>query len=160
TIQVDFQLPERFGLEYTDEHGERQRPVMIHRALFGSVERFVGVLVEHFAGAFPTWLAPVQSVVVPIADRHVSYARWVADELRLRGIRAEVDDSDNTMGAKIRNHQMQKVPYMLVVGDNESGSATVSVRTRAGEEHRDVKVTELVEALSAEIAERRLEPSF
>ncbi|MFN2388267.1 MAG: threonine--tRNA ligase [Actinomycetota bacterium] len=159
TIQLDFQLPERFGLEYTDEDGARKRPVMIHRALYGAIERFMGVLVEHLAGAFPTWLAPVQAAVVPIADRHVGYARSVADDLSAVGLRVEVDDSDNTMGAKIRHHQMQKVPYMLVVGDNEAGSGTVSVRLRSGEERRDVEVGAFRAALLDEVAERKLEPS-
>jgi len=154
TIQVDFQLPERFGLEYTDEHGDRKRPVMVHRALFGSVERFVGVLVEHFAGAFPTWLAPVQVAIVPIADRHVDYGRAIATKLRNKGVRVEVDASDNTMGAKIRNHQLQKVPYMLVVGDNEAESHTISVRRRTGTESRDVKVDDFIESISKEIAAR------
>jgi threonyl-tRNA synthetase len=160
TIQVDFNHPERFGLEYTDEHGERIRPVMIHRALFGSVERFTGVLVEHFAGAFPTWLAPVQAVLIPIADRHVAYARTVEQRLRAAGVRAEVDDSTDTMGAKIRRQQMQKVPYMLVVGDDEAGNDTVSLRRRSGKETRGVPVAELVDGLTAEIAERRVEASL
>ncbi len=133
TIQVDLNLPERFGLEYIDEHGERIRPVMIHRALFGSVERFTGVLVEHFAGAFPTWLAPVQAVLIPIADRHVEYARAVVARLREVLLRAEVDEADDTMGAKIRRNQLQKVPYMLVVGDKEAEAGTVAVRERSGE---------------------------
>jgi threonyl-tRNA synthetase len=157
TIQVDFQLPERFGLEYTDEHGERKRPVMIHRALYGSVERFVGVLVEHFAGAFPTWLAPLQAAVIPIADRHVEYATEVADRLRQSRVRVEVDDSDNTMGAKIRHHQLQKVPYMLVVGDDEAASKTVAVRRRTGEETRGVTLDDLAMKLSSEIETRALE---
>ena len=157
TIQVDFQEPDRFGLEYIDEHGERRRPVMIHRALFGSVERFIGVLVEHFAGAFPTWLAPVQVALVPIADRHADYAREVETRLRTRGARVVLDDSDNTMGAKIRNHQLHKVPYMLVVGDREAESETVSVRRRTGEERRGVKVDDFVEAITKEIAARAVE---
>ena len=156
TIQVDFQTPDRFGIEYTDEKGERVTPVMIHRALFGSVERFMGVLVEHFAGAFPTWLAPVQTVLVPIADRHADYANGVAERLRARNVRVEVDTSDNTMGAKIRHHQLQKVPYMLVVGDNEQSSDTVSVRRRSGEEERDVKVDSFVDEIVADIVERRV----
>ncbi|MDQ3940373.1 MAG: threonine--tRNA ligase [Actinomycetota bacterium] len=156
TIQVDFQMPERFGLEYVDEHGDRLRPVMVHRALYGSIERFTGILVEHFAGAFPTWLAPVQAALIPIADRHVAYAREVADRLRTAGVRVEVDDSDNTMGAKIRHHQLQKVPYMLVVGDNEADSQTLSVRTRAGDETRDVPIDNFVNELRTEIADRKL----
>ncbi|CAN5690743.1 threonine--tRNA ligase [soil metagenome] len=159
TIQVDFQTPERFDIEYVDKQGERKRPVMIHRALFGAVERFMGVLVEHFAGAFPTWLAPVQAVVIPIADRHLEYARSVEAKLRARRARAETDDSGNTMGAKIRNQQLQKVPYMLVVGDDEASDGTVSVRRRTGEETRGVAVDEFVDALVEEIAERRVDLS-
>jgi threonyl-tRNA synthetase len=160
TIQVDFQMPDRFGLEYTDDSGARRRPVMVHRALYGAIERFVGVLVEHFAGAFPTWLAPVQAVVVPVADRHLDYARDVVRILAAGGIRSEVDDSDNTVGAKIRHHQLQKVPYMLVVGDKEGAAGTVSVRRRTGEETRDVAVADLIEKLKSEIADKRVEPSI
>ncbi len=159
TIQVDFQTPDRFGLEYTDEKGERVTPVMIHRALFGSVERFVGVLVEHFAGAFPTWLAPVQVALVPIADRHVAYAKIVQERLAGRSVRARVDDSDDTMGAKIRRHQLHKVPYMLIVGDDESATDTVSVRRRTGDESRGVEVSDFVERIAAEINERAVELS-
>jgi threonyl-tRNA synthetase len=156
TIQLDFQEPERFELEYVDENGERQRPVMIHRALYGSIERFMGVITEHFAGAFPTWLAPVQAALIPIADRHVAYARDVADRLANAGVRVEIDDSDNTMAAKIRHHQLQKVPYMLVVGDKEAESETVSVRTRSGEETHDVPVGDFVVDLIEEIRTRRV----
>ena len=159
TIQVDFQTPERFALEYIDDEGERKRPVMVHRALFGSVERFVGVLVEHFGGAFPTWLAPVQAVLVPIADRHVEYARAVAGRLTRGGIRVEVDDGADTIGAKIRRHQLQKVPYMLVVGDDEASADTVSVRRRSGHETRGVALDEFFEKLRVEIDDRRVEPS-
>ena len=159
TIQVDFQTPERFALEYIDDEGERKRPVMVHRALFGSVERFVGVLVEHFGGAFPTWLAPVQAVLVPIADRHVEYARAVAGRLTRGGIRVEVDDGPDTIGAKIRRHQLQKVPYMLVVGDDEASADTVSVRRRSGHETRGVALDEFFEKLRVEIDDRRVEPS-
>ncbi|MEA2434412.1 MAG: threonyl-tRNA synthetase [Actinomycetota bacterium] len=151
TIQVDFQTPDRFGIEYIDEHGERQRPVMIHRALFGSIERYMGILVEHFAGAFPTWLAPVQAVVIPIADRHLEYANSVAARLKEERVRVEVDDSDNTMGSKIRHQQMQKVPYMLVVGDNEAEADSVSVRLRSGEEERGVKVDDFLDRVTTEI---------
>jgi threonyl-tRNA synthetase len=160
TIQVDFQTPDRFDIEYVDEHGERVRPVMIHRALYGSVERFVGVLVEHFAGAFPTWLAPKQVSVIPIADRHAAYGHEVAAQLRALGVRVDLDDADDTMGSKIRHHQMQKVPYMLVVGDKEASSRTVSVRRRSGEEERGVDVDEFAQKLIAEIAARAVEPSI
>ncbi len=117
TVQVDFLLPERFDLAYTGEDGQKHRPVMIHRAPFGSMERFVGILIEHFNGAFPLWLSPVQAVMIPITDNHVAYANEVAAELRAKGMRVEVDDSNNRMNAKIRNAQLLKVPYMLVVGD-------------------------------------------
>ncbi|MGH2754368.1 MAG: threonine--tRNA ligase [Actinomycetota bacterium] len=160
TIQADFLLPDRFGLEYTDQDGSRQQPVMVHRALYGSIERFIGVLVEHFAGAFPTWLSPVQTAVIPIADRHLDYAQKVAETLKMSGMRVEVDDSDNTMGAKIRNHQLQKVPYMLIVGDNEAESGTVSVRSRSGQEHRDVQVDGFVATVADETARRAVELSY
>ena len=156
TIQVDLNLPDRFGLEYVDENGDRKRPVMIHRALYGALERFMGVITEHFAGAFPTWLAPLQAVVIPIADRHNVYAEDVTAKLRGSGIRVQTDLSDNTMGSKIRHHQMQKVPYMLVVGDNEAEAGTVSVRRRSGDEDRGVKVEDFIEDVAAEISSRSL----
>ncbi len=160
TIQVDFQLPERFGLEYVDARGERMRPVMIHRALYGAIERFMGVLVEHFAGAFPTWLSPVQAVVIPIADRHLEYADEVAAASAARSLRVEVDRSDNTMGAKIRHQQLQKVPYMVVVGDTEVESKTVSIRRRSGEASHGTPLDDFVNGLAEEVAERRLELSL
>jgi threonyl-tRNA synthetase len=160
TIQADFQLPERFELEYVDDNGQRQRPVMIHRALYGSVERFIGVLVEHFAGAFPTWMSPVQAVLIPIADRHVEYAAKVEQQLREAGVRVHIDESDDTMGAKIRHQQMNKVPYMLIVGDQEAESETVSVRPRTGDEKRGMPVSEFVDAIRTEIAERAVELSL
>jgi threonyl-tRNA synthetase len=130
TIQVDFNNPNRFGLEYIGEDGKAHQPIMVHRALLGSLERFFGVLVEHHAGAFPLWLAPVQAVVVPVAERHHDYGRAVAEKLRARGVRVQVDDRSEKMGYKIREAQVQKVPYMLVVGDKEVGAGTVSVRHR------------------------------
>ena len=142
TVQVDFLLPERFELEYTGTDGQKHRPVMIHRAPFGSMERFVGILIEHFNGAFPLWLAPVQAVVVPITDRHVAYARQVAAALRPAGMRIEVDDSGNRMNAKIRNAQLQKVPYMLVVGDREAEEGAVAVRTRNNEDRGDMSLAD------------------
>ena len=135
TIQVDrVMLPERFDLHYIDEHGQRQRPVAIHRAIYGSLERFIGVLIEHFAGAFPLWCAPVQAVVIPIADRHIEAAEELAPVLRGAGLRVEVDDSSNRMQNKIRLAQEQKVPYMVVLGDREIEARTASPRTRAGEQ--------------------------
>ena len=134
TIQFDFNLPERFDMSYIGEDGKEHRPYMIHRALLGSLERFFGVLVEHYGGAFPVWLAPVQAVVIPIADRHLEYAEKVRDELVSGGIRVEVDARPERMNLKIREAQLKKVPYMLVVGDSEQASAAVSVRTRGGDE--------------------------
>ena len=135
TIQIDLtMLPERFDLTYIDEAGQPQRPIAIHRAIYGSLERFIGILVEHFAGAFPLWLAPVQAVVIPIADRHVEAAEEFAGVLRSRDLRVEVDDSSNRMQYKIRTAQEQKVPYMVVLGDREIEARTASPRTRAGEQ--------------------------
>jgi len=135
TIQVDLvMLPERFDLTYTDDEGKEQRPIAIHRAIYGSLERFIGILVEHFAGAFPLWLAPVQAVVIPIADRHIDAARELAGVLRERGLRVEVDETSNRMQYKIRAAQEQKVPYMVVLGDREIEARTASPRTRAGEQ--------------------------
>ncbi|MCI0575657.1 MAG: threonine--tRNA ligase [Chloroflexi bacterium] len=145
TVQVDFLLPERFGLEYTGEDGRPHRPVMIHRAPFGSMERFVGILIEHFNGAFPLWLAPVQAVVIPITDNHLAYARQVAAELRTDGLRVEVDDSNTRMNAKIRQAQLQKVPYMLVIGDREMEGGQVAVRTRNNEDRGATPVAEFKE---------------
>ena len=134
TIQFDFNLPERFQIEYTGEDGQPHRPYMVHRALLGSVERFFGVLIEHYAGAFPLWLAPVQAVVIPIADRHAAYAQQVAARLGAAGLRVEVDERGERMQAKIREAQLQKVPFMLVVGDKEAEAGAVSVRRRSGED--------------------------
>jgi threonyl-tRNA synthetase len=130
TVQVDYVLPERFELEYIGEDGQPHRPVMIHRAPFGSLERFVGLLIEHFAGAFPLWLAPVQAVVIPIADRHQEYAATVKQRLSDAGWRVDVDARNERMQSKIRDAQMQKVPYMLVVGDKEAAAEAVAVRSR------------------------------
>ena len=142
TVQVDYNLPERFDLSYIGADNQPHRPVMIHRAPFGSMERFVGILIEHFNGAFPLWLAPVQVVMVPITDRHVPYANKVAAELRAAGMRVEVDASNGRMNAKIRNAQLQKVPYMLVVGDKEEAAGAVAVRTRDNEDRGAVSAAE------------------
>ena len=134
TIQFDFNLPERFDVEYIGEDGGRHRPFMVHRALLGSMERFFGVLIEHYGGAFPLWLAPVQAVVIPIADRHFDYADSVARQLREAGLRVEVDRRPERMNAKIRHAQLQKVPYMLVVGDKEAEAGAAAVRLRSGDD--------------------------
>jgi len=130
TIQVDFHNPDRFGLEYIGEDGKPHQPVMIHRALLGSLERFFGVLIEHYGGAFPLWLAPTQAVVIPVTERHVAYAADVAIALKAKGVRVTVDDRNEKLGYKIREAQVQKIPYMLVVGDKEVEARTVSVRHR------------------------------
>ncbi|MFN2223099.1 MAG: His/Gly/Thr/Pro-type tRNA ligase C-terminal domain-containing protein, partial [Candidatus Promineifilaceae bacterium] len=156
TVQVDFLLPERFELEYTGEDGQKHRPVMIHRAPFGSLERFIGILIEHFNGAFPLWLSPVQVVMIPITDRHVDYARQVAEALKHSGLRVEVDDSNNRMNAKIREAQLQKVPYMLVVGDREAEAGTVAVRTRDNEDRGATSVSKFKEHALALIASRSM----
>ena len=131
TIQLDFQMPERFELEYVGEDGEKHRPVMIHRALLGSIERFIGVITEHFAGAFPTWLSPVQVKVLPVTDRAAGYADEIQKKLDAMGFRVEVDHRSEKIGRKIRDGQMEKVPYMLVVGDRDMENGTVSPRHRA-----------------------------
>ncbi|WP_367139046.1 threonine--tRNA ligase [Saccharothrix sp. HUAS TT1] len=154
TIQVDFNLPERFELEYTGPDGSRQRPVMIHRALFGSVERFFGVLTEHYAGAFPAWLAPVQVVGIPIADEHVDHLLAVAKQLRAKGIRVEVDASDDRMQKKIRNHTTQKVPFMLLAGGKDVEQGAVSFRFRDGTQVNGVPVDRAVETVVDWVARR------
>ncbi|MDQ3483897.1 MAG: threonine--tRNA ligase [Actinomycetota bacterium] len=156
TIQLDFNLPERFELEYTASDGSRRRPVMIHRALFGSIERFLGVLTEHYAGAFPPWLAPVQVTAIPIADRHDDYLSEVAAQLRGRGIRVEVDRSDDRMQKKIRNAQLQKVPFMLIAGDRDVEDGAVSFRYRSGEQDNGVPVDEAVTRI-CDAVDRRLQ---
>ncbi len=154
TIQCDFNLPERFDMWYIGSDGERHRPVMIHRTVLGSMERFIGGLIEHYAGAFPVWLAPVQAVVIPIADRHHDYARGVVAQLKAAGIRAEANLNDTRMQAKIREGQVQKVPYMLVVGDRDIEAAAVSVRLRSGEDLKSMPVDRFA-ALAAEVRDRR-----
>ena len=155
TIQLDFNLPELFELEYQAADGSRQRPVMIHRALFGSVERFIGVLTEHYVGAFPPWLAPVQVVGIPISERHVEYLSEVAARLRAAGVRVEIDASDDRMQKKIRNAQKQKVPFMLIAGDDDVAAGAVSFRYRSGEQRNGVPVEQAVADIVAAIAERR-----
>jgi len=154
TIQFDFNLPQRFGLEYVAEDGTRKQPLMVHRALFGSVERFFGVLIEHYAGAFPAWLAPVQVVLIPISERHAEYANKVAAQLKEAGVRVEVDARNEKMNAKIREHALQKVPYLLVVGDKEAAAGGVNVRTRGKEKTEDMSASGFVEHVKRVIAEK------
>ena len=154
TLQLDFNLPERFDLNYTASDGERRRPVMIHRALFGSVERFFGVLLEHYAGAFPTWLAPVQACVLPVAEEHASYAGEVAATLRAAGFRVRLGASDDPLGKRIRNAKLEKIPYVLVVGGDDAAAGTVGVNTRAGKPERDVPISTLLKQMHSDASGR------
>jgi threonyl-tRNA synthetase len=154
TVQFDFNLPQRFGLEYVAEDGSRKQPVMVHRALYGSVERFFGVLIEHYAGAFPVWLSPVQAVMIPISERHAEYANKVADQLKAVGVRVHVDARNEKMNAKIREHAMQKVPFLLVVGDKEAEAGNVNVRTRGKEKTEDMPAVEFVEKIKGLIEQK------
>jgi len=159
TVQCDFALPERFEMEYMGEDNRRHRPVMVHRAILGSIERFSGVLIEHYAGAFPLWLAPEQVRVAPVADRHVKHARMLGDRLRAAGLRPLVDDSKETVGKKVRAAQLLKVPYTLVVGDREIESGALTVRDREGNETKGIGFDAFVRSLADEATSRSLEPS-
>ena len=154
TIQLDFNLPERFDLEYTASDGTKKRPVMIHRALFGSIERFFGVLTEHYAGVFPPWLAPIQVVAVPIADEHYQYLADFADGLRKSGVRVQVDNSDERMQKKVRNHTLAKVPYILIAGAEDIANQAVSFRFRDGSQINGVPLAEAKARILNEIASR------
>jgi threonyl-tRNA synthetase len=155
TIQADLTMvPDRFQLEYVDADGQPKRPIVIHRAIFGSFERFIGILTEHFAGAFPTWLAPVQARVVPVSAKSLAYARTVFERLRAGGLRAELDDRSEKLGYKIRDAQMQKIPYMLVVGEREAQEGTVSLRKRSGEEIKALALERFLAEVTAEIRTR------
>jgi threonyl-tRNA synthetase len=154
TVQLDYQMPERFGLEYTGADNEPHQPVMVHRALLGSFERFIGILTEHYAGEFPVWLAPVQAIVLPIADRHLDYAREVAGALREAGVRGEVDERPESTGRKIRDAELRKIPYMLVVGDREQEGRTVGLREHRKGDAGAVEVRAFVERVRAESAAR------
>ncbi len=152
TVQLDFSLPERFDLEYIAEDGSQQRPVVLHRAMLGSIDRFLGVLIEHYGGAFPLWLAPVQAVVIPIADRHLPYAESVAARLKAEGLRAEVNAKSERMNAKIRQAQLQKIPYMLVVGDREGEANAAAVRLRDGSDLGPVPLDDIAARMAGEVA--------
>jgi threonyl-tRNA synthetase len=156
TIQFDFNLAERFALQFVNERGEEEQPYMIHRALLGSMERFMGVLIEHYGGAFPLWLSPVQAMVIPIADRHNEHAEDVLRVLRRAGIRAEIDRRHERMQAKIRDAQLQKIPYMLVIGDKEAAAGAVAVRLRTGEDWGAKGVDDFVRIAQEKIASRSL----
>jgi threonyl-tRNA synthetase len=154
TVQFDFNLPQRFELEYVAEDGSRKQPLMVHRALYGSVERFFGVLIEHYTGAFPVWLSPVQAVMIPISERHAEYANKVAAQLKAVGVRVDVDARNEKMNAKIREHAMQKVPFLLVVGDKESEAGNVNVRTRGKEKTEDMPAAAFVEKIKKLIVDK------
>ena len=156
TIQLDFQLPENFDLTYVDENGERQRPVMLHRALLGSVERFMGILIEHFAGKFPLWLSPVQVEVIPVSDKFKDFAESIADKLHAAGLRVHLDGRAEKVGYKIREAQVKKINYMLVIGEKEETSGKLSVRKRNGEEVQDVDVDEFIASLKEEIKNKTI----
>ena len=155
TIQVDFQLPQRFELEYSATDGTRQRPVMIHRALFGSIERFFGVLTEHYSGAFPPWLAPVQVTAIPVAEAFADYLSTVVKQFKAAGIRIDLDASDDRMQKKIRNAQMQKVPYMLIVGEEDQQAGKVSIRYRNGEQKNGIAVADAIAEIQSAIRDRK-----
>jgi threonyl-tRNA synthetase len=156
TIQVDFQLPQRFGLEYVGADNERHQPVMIHRALFGSIERFFAILLEHYAGAFPTWLAPVQVVVLPVSDDHAAYATRIVDRLKAEGFRADLRGAhEDKLGKRIRNAKVEKVPYILVVGNDDVDAGTVGVNRRGTDDpERGVSVDDFVERLAGDVTAR------
>jgi threonyl-tRNA synthetase len=154
TIQVDFQLPQRFDLEYVASDGSRQKPVMIHRALFGSIERFFGVLTEHYAGAFPPWLAPVQIRAIPVADGFIPYLNEVVTKMRQAGIRVDIDSSDDRMQKKVRNAQLEKIPFMMIAGEEDQNSGAVSFRFRNGEQQNGVPVEEAIALVLKSIKNR------
>ncbi|WP_394685821.1 His/Gly/Thr/Pro-type tRNA ligase C-terminal domain-containing protein, partial [uncultured Microbacterium sp.] len=156
TVQVDVNLPERFDLEFTDRDGQKKRPIMIHRALFGSIERFFAILLEHYAGAFPVWLAPVQVVGIPVAEDYADYLNDVIVWLREAGVRAELDASDDRMQKKIRTHTTQKVPLMLIAGEQDRSNGTVSFRFRDGTQLNGIPVVDAVARITGAIAERAL----
>lgn len=155
TIQLDFQMPQRMELSYVDKDGSKKTPVMIHRAIFGSFERFIGILIEHFQGAFPVWLAPAQAEVIPVSDKHLEYAEQVAEKLRSSGIRVNVYRRGGTVNAKIRHAQEQKIPYMLVVGDKEEKEGTVSLRLRTEEDLGTMPLDEFIKRCNGAIADKR-----
>ncbi len=159
TIQLDYQMPERFGLKYIGADNAEHMPVVIHRAIFGSFERFIALLIEHYAGAFPMWLAPVQVTIVPIADRHADYARTVLGQLAAAGLRAGIDERQEKMGFKIREAQLQKIPYMLVAGDREAAEGTVSVRNRVAGDLGSQGVSAFIQQAQDEIRQRSAAPA-
>ncbi|MBO8160324.1 MAG: threonine--tRNA ligase [Thermosipho sp. (in: Bacteria)] len=155
TIQLDFQMPERFDLTYVDKNGKEVRPVMIHTAKYGSLERFFGILIEHFAGAFPLWISPVQVIILPVSDKYVEYAEKIFNTLTQNGLRVQVDKRNETLGYKIREAQINKIPYMIIVGEKEEMEKTISVRNREGKEFKGISIENFIDELKKEIKERR-----
>jgi threonyl-tRNA synthetase len=155
TIQVDFQLPQRFELEFSASDGSRQRPVMIHRALFGSIERFFGVLTEHYSGAFPPWLAPVQVMAIPVADTFTDYLQNVVKQMKSAGVRAELDSSDDRMQKKVRNAQMQKIPFMVIAGEEDMKAGAVSFRYRNGDQKNGIPIADAIAEIKQIVADRK-----
>jgi threonyl-tRNA synthetase len=155
TIQVDFIQPARLGCEYIGEDGHAHTPVLLHRAVTGTTERFMGVLIEHYGGAFPVWLSPIQAVVVPVADRHLDYARHVQGKLAEAGFRVEVDESQNSMQKKIRENARQKIPYLLIVGDAEAEGGTVNVRRRGEKEQEETAIEDFVARVLGKLSSRQ-----
>lgn len=156
TVQLDFQIPKNFGLVYTDQNGKEQTPVTIHHVIYGSLERFIGILIEHFGGAFPIWLSPVQVEIVPITDKNIDYGQKLLSKFQSSGIRAEIDGRSETLGAKIRDAQMQKIPYMVVVGSKEEETETISVRSRKGENKNNLQIEQFLDSLLKEIETKAL----
>ena len=150
TVQLDFQLPQRFNLHYIDKDGNKKTPIMIHRAIFGSFDRFIGIITEHFAGAFPTWLAPVQVRILPIADSHKEYAQELKEKFENEGIRVELDEREEKIGYKIREAQLQKIPYMLIIGDKEIENKAVGVRSRKDGDIGQMSIEEFIEKIREE----------
>ena len=155
-MQLDYNAPERFNLVYVGEDNAEHRPVVLHRAIYGSFERFIAILIEHFAGAFPLWLAPLQAIVLPLSEKFVDYAEATSKQIREAGLRVEVDASNEKLGAKIRDAQLAKIPYMLIVGEKESSAGTVSLRKRTGGDQGAVSVENFVAEARRLIAERAL----
>ncbi|MEH7521846.1 His/Gly/Thr/Pro-type tRNA ligase C-terminal domain-containing protein, partial [Bacillus sp. JJ1503] len=156
TIQLDFQMPEKFDLSYINEKNEKVRPVVIHRAIYGSIDRFFGILIEHFAGAFPVWLAPTQVQIIPVSKVHLDYCLEIQAELRKSGVRVETDNRDEKLGYKIREAQMQKIPYMLVLGDQESKEKAVNVRKHGSSQSQNVLFEDFKEEILLQIKDRSL----
>lgn len=155
TIQLDMNMPERFDLNYTDSDGTQKRPIMIHRVIYGSMERFFGVLIEHYAGAFPVWLSPVQAVIIPVSEKFTDYGNEVLQQLKESGIRAELDDSNESLGKRVRNAEKQKSPYILVIGEKEVSTKSVAVRKRAEGDIGTKKVEEFIDQIKKDIEEKK-----